>query len=349
MQTQKHILLFSKFEMNIHLPNYFCNIFLMIFIFINLGNEAMAIEESSNSNMLEIHHVEWVKNWPSSENKKKNIKDYLNSIVLGMKHSKLNKPVSVFANNLNEFWVLDQGGNIVLKVNNNVGDIPHQLIKANINLSSVVGICSDKKSKIFFTDSQTNKIYWFSSDNKKLLLFNDTLKLEQPTGIAYFPERKEIWVVETKAHRITVLNEKGELVKRIGSRGDAHGEFNYPTHIWIDKGGVIYITDAMNFRVQVLSSDGYVISVFGEAGDASGYFARPKGIATDSYGNIYIVYALFNVVQVFNKDGVFLYSFGSQGRDNQQFWMPSGIFIDQENYIYVADTYNSRIQIFQLK
>jgi DNA-binding beta-propeller fold protein YncE len=295
-------------------------------------------------------HIEWISNWPSDGNKpiKKNFKDHFNSVILGKKTPVLSKPVSVFAYTSDEFWVLDQGNKTVFQVKNGVGDIPHSIAKSDLDLSSLVGVCAGPGSGILFTDSHAQKVYRISPEKKKLEVLNDTMVLEQPTGIAYSSVKNEIWVVETKAHRIAVLNGKGELIKRIGSRGNAPGEFNYPTHIWIDVKGNIYINDAMNFRIQVLNPEGTVISVFGEAGDASGYLARPKGIASDSFGNVYVVDALFHVVQVFDIKGNFLYKFGSQGHGNGEFWLPSGIFIDASDTIYVADTYNSRIQIFKL-
>jgi len=295
-------------------------------------------------------YVEWVKNWPSADIKqsKKKFKDQFNSVIFGLKQQELSNPVAVLATSPIEFWILDQGNKTVFRVQNGVGDIPHSISKSGLDLSSLVGICAGPNSDILFTDSKTQKIYRISPEKKKPEVVNDSLVLEQPTGIAYSSSENEIWVVESKAHRIAVLNQKGELIKRIGHRGNAEGEFNYPTHIWIDKKGYIYINDALNFRIQVLNSDGDVISVFGKAGDASGFLARPKGIATDSFGNIYVVDALFHLVQVFDLKGDFLYTFGNQGHGNGEFWLPSGIFIDSLDNIYVADTYNSRIQVFKL-
>lgn len=305
---------------------------------------------NTNNMSLDSPRVVWVKNWSSNEskNKSKKFKDRLNLVLFGIKSPKLINPISVFANSIDEFWVLDQGSKKILQIEKGICSIPQVVKKSDFVLSSLVGICSVSNSDLLFSDSHSNKLYKISASKKKLQIFNDTLSLDQPTGIAYLSAKKEIWVIETKAHRIAILNENGELIKRIGSRGIAAGEFNYPTHIWIAKNGYVYINDAMNFRIQVLNSDGEVISVFGEAGDATGYFARPKGIATDSYGNIYVVDALFHAVQVFDIKGNFLYKFGSQGQNNAEFWMPSGIFIDNQNFIYIADTYNSRIQIFQL-
>ena len=324
---------------------------LSILILYSVWHDVAAQESRTNfgTSQTEYPKVVWIKNWPSTNNgDQKKFKDRLNSIIFGIKPRVLCNPVSVFATNVNEYWVLDQGGNTVFRVEKALGEIPQPIHKTDMVLSSLVGICSGPNSSILFTDSKAAKVYKISHGSKKLKYLNDSLVLDQPTGIAYSAGRKEIWVVETKAHRISVLNENGDLIRRIGSRGNSPGEFNYPTHIWIDKKGYVYITDALNFRIQVLDSEGKVVSVFGEAGDGSGYMARPKGIATDSTGNIYVVDALFHVVQVFDIKGNFLYKFGNQGHGDGEFWMPNGIFIDDKNYIYVADTYNSRVQIFQL-
>jgi DNA-binding beta-propeller fold protein YncE len=338
--------------MNQNQQGRLCIFLILLFFFVCIEFNANAQNSSDNliSKGDNSPRIEWVSCWPSegNEHQAKRFKDQINALFFGIKTPRLSTPISILAANLNDFWVLDQGNKLLFEVKEGVGDIPHSVHKSDFDFSSLVGICAGSNSSILFTDSKAQKVFKYLPDEKKLLVLNNTIVLEQPTGIAYLSKRKEIWVVETKAHRISVLNEKGELVKTIGKRGNAPGEFNYPTHISIDNKGNIYITDAMNFRIQVLNSDGEVISVFGQAGDSTGHFASPKGVATDSFRNIYVVDALFHVVQVFDIDGKFLYKFGNQGHGNGEFWMPSGIFIDTQDNIYVADTYNSRIQIFKL-
>ncbi|MBK6966792.1 MAG: 6-bladed beta-propeller [Bacteroidales bacterium] len=328
------------------------SVFGFVLFFLGLSHSARAQETiPGNSSLVsEYPQVSWVNNWPSDESRdhKKSFKDQLNSLFFGIKQPELLNPVAVLVSGPDEFLVLDQGNRTLFHVLDEVGDIPQSILKSEYEFSSLIGICSGPQNSILFTDSKAGKVYGLVPGKKRLLVFNDTLKLEQPTGIAYSPLREEIWVLETKAHRLAVLNENGELLRRIGIRGNGPGEFNFPTHLWIDKKGFIFITDAMNFRIQVLNPEGLVVSVFGEAGDGTGYMARPKGIATDSFGNIYVVDALFHVVQVFDVKGTFLYKFGSQGHENGRFWMPSGIYIDDQNFIYIADTYNSRIQVFHL-
>jgi DNA-binding beta-propeller fold protein YncE len=139
----------------------------------------------------------------------------------------------------------------------------------------------------------------------------------------------------------------GEFLFEFGKRGTEEGEFNVPTHLFIDREGKIYVTDTLNFRVQTFDPDGRFLSKFGAVGTAFGHFSKPKGIAVDGEGHIYVVDAAFNNVQIFDAEGRLLLFFGEFGYRPGQFWLPAGMDIDEQNRIYVADQYNHRINIYQ--
>jgi len=331
---------------------YFCKIIISV-IFSCLIHVAQTqdITAITNDSAKENASIIWVKQFPSSLKEKNNrgVGKKIVEFVFGKKNTiELTRPVAVLAMDPKIYWILDQENGVIFKFQNELGEITQFKNKKYKIFKSLVGVCSLPDDKILFTDSYWNEIFTFSAGRKELKPFNDSLVFDRPTGIAFSAENKEIWVVETNAHRITVLDDNGQLVKRIGSRGTAPGEFNYPTSIWIDKTGKIFIVDAMNFRIQIFDKDGNFLSMFGKIGDATGYFARPKGVATDSYGNVYVADALFNAVQIFDQSGRFLYTFGTQGHGPGEFWMPAGIYIDDNDNIYVADSYNSRVQVFQL-
>lgn len=312
-------------------------------------SNAQKITSIKNSTT-ERYQVKWVSQFPTTNDNGKTLRKnrFLNFLFGRRNLPKITKPLAITALDSSNFLILDQGTATIFNIGDNKLKIPKILKKKKEKFPSLVSLCKLPSNEILFTDSRLNRIYRMNEKQKTLTIFNDSLSLEQPTGIAYSKVSNEIWVIETKAHKISILNEQGNLIKTIGKRGTKPGEFNFPTSIWIDQLGNAYIIDAMNFRVQVFDKNGKVISVFGEVGNATGYFSRPKGIATDSHGNIYISDALFHTVQVFDISGNFLYQFGKQGRGQGEFWMPSGIYIDNKDYIYVADSYNSRIQIFKL-
>lgn len=279
---------------------------------------------------------------------KKSFFTKISNLVFGEKMIRLIKPMNMVKPGKDILLVLDQGNKSIVKIDNS--NSKFETIENNFNLQfpSLIGICLYENNDILFTDSALDKIFQYSDSSSSLIEFKTSVELKQPTGIAYLPQNKEIWVCETAGHCILVFNRQGELQKTIGKRGTGPGKFNFPNFIWIDENGIVYIIDSMNYRLQILDSNGEVISLFGEQGDVSGFFAAPKGVATDSFGHIYIVDALFHTVQVFNKDGKYLYNFGKQGHNDGEFFLPVGIFIDRNNRIYVSDSYNSRVQVFQL-
>lgn len=315
---------------------------LFFFVFITGSSQEPTYTQTDNT-------IQWVGQFPEiQKGKNKARSGWFTRFLFGKKRDpEIIKPVAILKANPESYLILDQGNNLIFKIKSKEKTIPKAFKKSKVGFASLVDFCLVSNNEVLFTDSRLNTIFRFNENQKELQVFNKNLQLQRPTGIAYSSNSKEIWVVETGAHRIAVLNEQGELIKTIGKRGNAQGEFNFPTAIWIDKSGKVYVVDAMNFRIQVFNENGEILSMFGEAGNATGYFARPKGIATDSYGNIYITDALFHTVQIFDISGKFLYQFGEQGIGKGQFWMPSGIYIDDENYIYIADGYNSRIQIFK--
>lgn len=291
--------------------------------------------------------VEFISQFSTTKDFKKSegLSNRIFNFLFGSAEKRLIKPISMTIIANNSWIIIDQGNNSVMYLQSDKGDF-YNLSKTTF--PSPTGICAGSENQIYFTDSYLNKIFMGNISDKKFKILNDSMTLKRPTGIAFVQERKEIWVVETMAHHITVMNLNGMVLRTYGSRGTSPGEFNFPTFIWIDTNGLVYIVDSMNFRIQIMNLDGEIIFYFGETGDATGYFARPKGIATDSYGHIYVVDALFHTVQIFDRDGQFLSNFGQQGREPGQFWLPVGIYIDAYDRIYVADSYNARIQVFQL-
>ncbi len=273
----------------------------------------------------------------------------IRDFIFGPADFALKQPISVFARSADDFWIMDRGYNNIIHADRGGHIFSVLPVNEKMAMNSPVAVCEDVGGRLLFTDSRQNRIYMLDPDNGQQQILNDTLSLNRPTGIACNRKTAEIWVVETGAHRLRVLNEKGEAIRRFGSRGTGPGQFNFPTFIWIDAFGTIFVVDSMNFRVQVFDAEGNFITMFGKAGDATGYFAHPKGIATDSYGHIYVADALFHTVQIFDRAGRFLYNFGRQGRGREEFWMPSGLYIDKKDRIYVADSFNKRIQIFDVK
>jgi DNA-binding beta-propeller fold protein YncE len=216
-------------------------------------------------------------------------------------------------------------------------------------ITSPVGVIFDDDLRLYVSDS-AGKVLAFGPDGA--LLFTrqtaGTEPLQRPTGLAYSPRTKFLYVVDTLANKVHAFRTNGDYVFSFGERGDAQGRFNFPTHIFRSASGDLYVTDALNFRVEIFDEQGNVLGAFGHHGDGSGDLAMPKGLAVDRDGVVYVVDGIFDNVQLFNRQGDFLLTLGQRGTDFGEFWLPSGAFIGDNGELYVCDTYNRRIQVFQI-
>ncbi|MDH5265829.1 MAG: 6-bladed beta-propeller [Betaproteobacteria bacterium] len=171
--------------------------------------------------------------------------------------------------------------------------------------------------------------------------------LRRPTGLAFDRERAELYVADTASHDVKVFDAGGRLLRRIGGRGEAPGEFNFPTHLWF-RAGDLYVSDTMNGRVQVFARGASQPRlVVGSRGLNVGQLVRPKGVATDSAGNIYVVESYYDHLLVYDREGRFLLPIGGLGQDAGQFYLPAGLWVDERDRVFVADMFNGRVVVLQ--
>lgn len=213
---------------------------------------------------------------------------------------------------------------------------------------SPVGVIFDDALHLYATDS-SGRVFAFDRDGTLAWTIDRTgaEPLRRPTGIAYSPNKKLLYVVDTLANQVHALKPDGTLAFSFGERGDAENQFNFPTSLFWASPGELYVTNALAFRIEIFDEEGNPKGSFGRHGDGSGDLAMPKGIAVDKDGIVYVVDGLFDNVQLFNRRGDFLLTLGGRGVDLGEFWLPSGAFISGGE-LYVCDTYNRRIQVFRI-
>ncbi len=208
-----------------------------------------------------------------------------------------------------------------------------------------IAVAVGESGRVFVSDAALAVIHVFDSDGS----YHGTLgegNLIRPCGIAVDATKNQLIVADPGAHQIVVLSIDDTVEARIGSRGAAPGEFNFPTYVALDRAGQLYVSDSMNFRVQVFDRDFKIVRTIGSKGDLPGYFSQPKGVAFDPDGNLYVVDGNFETVQLFDSSGRLLMRFGEEGHGPGQFWLPVGIHIDAQGRIWVADSYNRRVHVF---
>jgi len=217
------------------------------------------------------------------------------------------------------------------------------------NIASPVGVIFDDELRLYVSDS-AGKVFTFGPDGTLRFVLRQAGgdRLLRPTGIAYSPRTKMLYVADTLANKVYVFGTDGEFLFSFGDRGEGPGRFNFPTHIFRAPSGDLYVTNALNFRIEIFDERGTAVGSFGHHGDGSGDLAMPKGVAVDKDGIVYVVDGIFDNVQLFNRNGAFLLTLGRRGTDFGEFWLPSGAFISDHGELYVCDTYNRRVQVFQI-
>jgi DNA-binding beta-propeller fold protein YncE len=256
-------------------------------------------------------------------------------------------PYAVAVDAAGVMYVADSAGAAVHVFNLKTRDY-HQFssLGKDLRLQKPIGLAL-LADRVYVVDSGLRQVCVFKKNGTFLFAFGRD-RFERPAGIACRPAAATVYVADAGNHTIHVFSHRGEFLKQIGTRGIGGGQFNFPTHLHIDRAGRLYVSDTLNYRIQVFGPDDRYLTVFGQQGDRPGNFAHPCGVATDRFGDIYVTDRQFENVQIFTPDGQILMAFGQEGNGPGQFWLPAGIFIDDRNRIYVADSYNKRIQIFDL-
>jgi DNA-binding beta-propeller fold protein YncE len=220
--------------------------------------------------------------------------------------------------------------------------------RGSVKLTKPIGVAVDDDGQVFVADASANRVFGFGLDGSLATSIGHEGELKSPSGLAVDPAHRRLYVADSSQHQVMCYSTvDGSHVRTIGGRGGEDGQFNFPTNLFVDPEGRLYVADTLNFRVQIFDVEGHFVRAFGAQGDTAGTLNRPKGIGVDSEGHIYIADTSFNNFQIFDPDGQLLLFVGAAGRGPGEFLLPSGLYIDKRDRIYVADQGNSRVQVFQ--
>ncbi|TAL24926.1 MAG: hypothetical protein EPN94_06340 [Nitrospirae bacterium] len=163
-----------------------------------------------------------------------------------------------------------------------------------------------------------------------------SLALLTPNSV-YF-ENDRLYIADTGAMRVTVVNTKTMDILQVGV--DGKGELEYPVGAIADKAGNIYVADSDLRKVLVYDRDGKFIKNFSTIN-----FQRPTGLAYDREREvIYVVDTLDHKVYGIGSDGNVKLSFGKRGDGSVEFNYPSHISVGANGRLCVSDSLNFRIQ-----
>ena len=145
---------------------------------------------------------------------------------------------------------------------------------------------------------------------------------------------------------------RGRFVRKIGSEGSGHRQFNGPCGVALDDH--VYVSEHSNHRVQVLTKEGvFVRMIGGGRGSEPGQLRGPCGVAMGEehlfvcdYGN--------RRVQIFNKaDGVHVREVWGCSADGLQALRPyihlqgERIYVTADVNMNVISDSSSRVVVFR--
>lgn len=124
----------------------------------------------------------------------------------------------------------------------------------------------------------------------------------KPEGIVWLANNHLV-VCDTHYHRLVWFDQNGSLIRTVGSRGEAQGQFIFPVGIAKDPAENLYVCEyGGHDRIQVFSKEGIFLREFGSSGTGPGQFQRPSGLAWHG-GRVFIADAVNNRIHIYKDDG----------------------------------------------
>ena len=165
--------------------------------------------------------------------------------------------------------------------------------------------------------------------------------LDRPYGIA-FNNREEMIVSEWCAHRLSILDTRGQKIRTFGSRGDSPHQMILPKGVATDDSGNIYVSS--QHKLQKFTSTGELIKCVGWKGGKEGEFDDPRRLTLRD-NLVYVCDRDNHRIQVFDLDLNFVRSIGSRGSGRGEFKLPFDVKFDAAGNMYVAEWGNERVQV----
>ena len=212
------------------------------------------------------------------------------------------------------------------------------------------GAAFDAEDHLYLADL-TDRIQVFDRDGKFLRHWNTPeFNVDGPSGLTV-DRYGRLLVADTHFYRVLVYDKDGKILFQLGDgvQGTAHGQFNYPTDVVIDKAGNFYVSEyGENDRIQVFSPEGTWLRQWGGHGYEPGEFLRPRAMAIDDQDRIYVADSANNRIQVFDTQGKLLRLWGDRGDAPGELYYPFDVAIGPDHCLYVVEFGNHRVQKFTL-
>jgi DNA-binding beta-propeller fold protein YncE len=258
----------------------------------------------------------------------------------------LRRPQGVAEGADGRIWVTDVSRQAVFLFDPQAGELQvFDTIDEQRRFVAPIGVAPLPDGGVLVSDAELKLIVDLSPQGEVRAIIGEGM-FERPTGLAYDAATGNIFVADTRANRIKVIDSQGDLVQMFGEEGEASGQLNAPTYIAVSQDR-IYVTDTLNARIQVFDKAGGFQTHFAERGLYIGNLTRPKGIAVSDEGLVYVVESYYDYLLIFDEEGQLLLPIGGTGHRPGQFYLPSGVWAGEGGRVYVSDMFNGRVAVLQ--
>lgn len=262
-------------------------------------------------------------------------------------YDRLRKPFAVAFDSKGRVLVTDSGNASLVRFDRSERRYDVFGTQGAVRLKLPLGIGMGPDDTAYVADAGLRQVVAFDPEGDVTAVFGHRDELTNPTDAALSPDGSRLYVADSKAQQVVVFDAKtGTRLSAFGRRGEAEGEFNFPTSLAFGPEGNLYVVDQLNSRVQIFDPDGEVLDRFGALGVDFGNFVRPKDVAVDELGLIYVTDNAFNNVQLFDADLSLLTYVGEGGAGPGRFKGASGVAVRGEE-MAVVDQLGARLQIFR--
>jgi len=229
--------------------------------------------------------------------------DFLENEIIYLTHSgtePLASPVGVALDSSGNFYVTDSVKAKVYKYNANA-EYVGTLGEGIVDFLRPAGIAISSDDFKYVVDVLSNRVFVFDRHDSFVSDFpnsNYAKELSKPVNIAVDRDRN-VYITDAFNFSVKMFDRAGNLLKVIGSVGDAPGSFSRPKGVAVDSDSHVYIVDANFDNFQIFNQMGQLLLYVGNTGKKPGQFFMPNGIYIDRDDRIYVTDSYNQRIQIF--------------------------------------------------
>ncbi len=222
-----------------------------------------------------------------------------------------------------------------------VRDAEGRVVHAQTDLGAPSSVAVDGQDRIYVGDGTAGKVTVYSRDWAPLFLLGQgDGEFTQPGDIAVDNATGNVYVTDTKAHRVNVYGGDGKWLRSFGEEGRRDGQFNHPSGVFVTADAVL-VADQRNGRIQRFDLDGNFCAVLGRRS-----VNYPQGIWVDNSGRILVADAFQGHVVVLDDNGNKLGVIGEFGDAQGKLRTPQDVVMDSYGRLFVTSANGARVDIF---